>query len=211
MKSKIIAAVVSLSLLGASAQAQPRPPETTAPAPGVEPGEVERSRRLLLAPGELRPSAAVESSTGWKIAFWITAAATVGLATGTVLAGASMESLEDEKLDLVTAYRQRTMDHYAFVGEDICIEAELRGDASEITSWCEDGEDRFVRTYVVLGLTIAGAIASSALLYRAYFHSPSIGGDPPEPERSPDSAPIRWMITPGVSARGGGLGFVLRF
>lgn len=217
MKTKTIPAIlISLFLGAAPLGAQPRNPEATAPGAVQEPGEVNpRSAppgAFRVEPGELRAPVATGAGVGWKVAFWITATATVGLATGWGFAAADLVSLEDDKSALILAYRERTMDHYAFATEDVCVEAEARGDAGEIVDWCADGERRFQVNYVLLGLTIAGTIASGALLYRAYFHRPSSGLDN-DPEPSSDSAPspVRWMVTPSVSARGGGLGLILRF
>ncbi len=203
MNEKTITVALLLSLFGQPAVAQQIVPE---------PGEVPRSDRALVEPGELRPVVASGSGTGWKVAFWITAAATAGLATASGVAGASMVGLEDDKFDLIVAYRQRHNDPWAFSGEDVCVEAEARGDAGEITALCEDGKDRVVKTYVLLGLTMAGALASSLLLYRAYFYSPSSQSvDQDHEGSSPESSPARWMIAPSVGAHGGGLGFVMRF
>ena len=211
MKTTIIPTFLTVLLLGAPASAQQRLPGTTGPATSDEPGEVQRSRRLLVEPGELRPPAAVGSSAGWKAAFWITAATTVGLATGTVISAASLASMEDEKSDLIIIYRRYSGDHSAFSGDDVCMEAEIRGDAADLTALCERGERAFLTNYVLLGLTIAGAVASGVLLYRAYFYRPSSVDQDVESDDGPDTSPTRWMITPSVSAGGAGLGFVLRF
>ncbi len=180
-------------------------------APGwvaQEPGE----RAVTTEPGERRTPAAAPDGPGWRIAFWITAATTVGLATGAGFSAALLQDLEDEKLQLITTYRKRTSDHYAFSGDDVCMEAQMRGDASEIITWCEDGESQFMTTYVLLGLTIAGTIATGALLYRAYFHRPSLGAKPEdESGGGAEHESLRFLITPSVGPRGGGLGLLLRF
>ena len=188
--------------------AQARPLE----APNLEPAEAPRTSLLTVEPGELRPPGAGQDGPGWKIAFWITAAATVGLATGAGISAALLQEMDNEKLELITAYRRRTMDHYAFAGPDVCMEAEMRGDAGELVTWCEDGKSRFLTTYVLLGLTIAGTIATGALLYRAYFHRPSRSAAPEAEESGGvEHETLRFLIAPSIGPRGGSLGLVLRF
>ena len=156
--------------------------------------------------------------TGWKIAFWTSAAITVGMATGMGVSGAQVLGIQDEKDDFVNKYRDEKKNYHLLKDDqDVCnlsstIDA---GYQPEINDICTRGKNKATLTNVFLGLTLAAAAASGFFYYKAYMGSESPAPEAKEGDQQPPkeeaSASVRWMLSPTAGPEGAGLGFHLEF
>ena len=171
------------------------------PGPGGEEGPKSGSTRL-----------------GWKIAFWSSAAITVGMATGMGVSGSQVQGVEDDKNQFIIDYRGREKNYQLLTDDqDVCAQtltsAKEQGVLNEI---CDKGKGKATLTNVFLGLTLAAAAASGFFYYKAYMDKEA----PAEPAEDDGSgvemektgeASARWMLSPTAGPHGAGLGFQMEF
>jgi len=189
------------------------PPAATQPAPPPP-----------LLPGPSR-------RTGWKAAFWTSAAVTVSLGAGIV--GTGMTVLNQQK-DKEAAVKEATPTFSQYVAaqvamqpepareaklkalqaqfhDDVCQVARDAG-AATVVQTCDSGEKWATATNILVGLTAAAALATGFFYYKAYLQK-----DPEEPPatetvtRRRDQPRVEWMVAPSVGPKGGGLGLHLQF
>jgi len=164
------------------------------------------------------PVKETSSKTGWKIAFWTGAVATLGLAIGTIYAGNEVRTANDDKKEAIDAYRVNNNDPTAFSESvsDVCAEADkVSGDAKDIKSACDNGSKFETIQFALLGTTIGVAAISAYLYYKAYISKPEKPKSEPEPDG--DSSALReaprptWMLSPAIGPNGGGVGLEVNF
>jgi len=164
------------------------------------------------------PPAKPSGKTGWKIAFWSGAAATVGLAVGMGVTGASVMNLADDKNGLIAEYRKTPGKEDTFQSGDICSESEINEDgAKALLDKCNEGQRGATITNILLGGMLAVAAVSGYFYYRAYIAEPSSASPDADSEesaaarRSRESSAARWIVSPSAGPQGAGLGFHLQF
>jgi hypothetical protein len=167
------------------------------------------------------------SNTGWKVAFWISAAATVGFGGGILGTGLKVLSAQDDKNTAVAAYQNAHKDDTfpardsqnneiqkpRFSTDDVCGEvglAKYGADAEGIENACDDGVKFRNLTNVFIGLTAAAAVVTGVFYYKAYIAKPERRTRKDESvRRSRDE--VQWVVAPAIGPDGGGLGLYLRF
>lgn len=167
------------------------------------------------------------SNTGWKVAFWISAAATVGFGGGILGSGLKVLSAQDDKNTAVGAYQNAHKDDTfpakdpqnndvqkpRFSTDDVCGEvglAKYGEDAEGIQAACDDGVKFRNLTNVFIGLTAAAAVVTGVFYYKAYIAKPERRSRKDESVRR-GSDEVQWVVAPAIGPDGGGLGFHLRF
>ena len=167
------------------------------------------------------PAPAVErrSNLGWKIAFWTSAAATVGMAVGLGISGSQVLSLEQDKKDLVMKYRQRIGQREALPPShgDVCSEPRkapggdqlTNSEVSALTDICDDGKGKALITNVLVGTTVAAAALAGFMYYKAYVSEPD--EEQQEDTLTGKDEGVRWAVTPAAGPGGASLGFTLEF
>ena len=167
------------------------------------------------------PAPAVErrSNLGWKIAFWTSAAATVGMAVGLGISGSQVLSLEQDKKDLVMKYRQRIGEREALppTHPDVCSEPRkapggdrlTNSEVSALTDICDDGKGKALITNVLIGTTVAAAALAGFMYYKAYVSEPD--EEQQEDTLTGKDEGVRWAVTPAAGPGGASLGFTLEF
>ena len=164
--------------------------------------------------GELKPS---KGKLGWKIAFWSSAALTVGMATGLGVTGAGVLGVEKDKDDFILDYRQK-MNNYHLLSDDqdVCGQTVKSSFQADLDKICDDGQGKAMLANVFLGLTLAAAAASGFFYYKAYMGKEA----PAEPVQEDgsevkmektDEVSVRWMLSPTAGPHGAGLGFQMNF
>ncbi len=162
--------------------------------------------------GDGKPSS---GRLGWKIAFWTSAALTVGMATGMGVSGAQVLGVESDKDDFIHAYRTKMNNNNLLTDDqDVCEQSVTGADnQSALADICDRGSSKATMTNVFLGLTLAAAAASGFFYYKAYMgqetpaEEPKEGGDAAKPAE----ASVRWMLSPTAGPSGAGLGFQMSF
>lgn len=132
--------------------------------------------------------------TGWKVAFYVALGATVGFGTGLTISGLRFLDLQNQK-DKIGGSCTGATD-------------------SELKAVCEDGPRSAILTNVMIGGTIASALAAGFFLYKAYLQADRVEEtDVVEAPRPivPQKAETRWSLSPTVGPEGAGLGFSLDF
>ena len=167
------------------------------------------------------------SNLGWKIAFWGSAAATVGMAIGLGVTGSQVLGLQEEKEDLVNSYRDRMGNPQALPPshDDICSDprnapggASLEdGEVADLQRICDDGQSKALATNVLIGTTIAVAALTGFLYYKAYIarsdeEEKSDEGDVEvEQTSAKKDRGLRWAVSPAAGPGGASLGFTMQF
>ncbi len=168
------------------------------------------------------PTASQERRTnmGWKIAFWTSAAATVGLAVGMGISGSEVLSSEKDKEDAVTKYRQRIGVREALPPShgDVCTDPRKApggsqltdSEVTEIQDICDRGQQKALVTNVLIGATVAMAALAGFMYYKAYV-SNSAAEDPEDGNQTVEMEKVTWSVTPSAGPEGAGLGLRLTF
>ena len=161
--------------------------------------------------GEGKPSGRL----GWKIAFWTSAALTVGMATGMGISGAGVLGVESDKDDFIHAYRTKMNDNNLLTDDQDVCQQSVTGTESQsaLADICDRGTSKATLTNVFLGLTLAAAAASGFFYYKAYMGQESPAEQPKEgvEVEKPAEASVRWMLSPTAGPSGAGLGFQMEF
>jgi len=193
---------------------------------GGETTELEAELEPVKVGEDQPPPPHTGKSNGWKIAFWTGAAATVGLAVGMGVTGASVMSLSDDKAKEIPIYRGRTGHRNAFQTKDICTDKEIDSpEATTLKGICDDGNSRATITNILLGGMLAVAALSGYFYYKAYIaESSSASPDTDDPaddaslgeessaaRRSAETSSVRWIVSPSAGPEGAGLGLHLQF
>jgi hypothetical protein len=150
---------------------------------------------------------------GWKIAFWSSAAVTVGMGVAIGITGAQVLGLEEDKDKAIGEYRTKPGKKNAFEGDNVCEDPEIEN-APELKSICDDGETKAVLTNVFIGVTLAAAALTGFFYYKAYIAESSSSSPDTEAESEasrPSRSKIEWMVSPSAGPDGGGIGFFMRF
>jgi len=165
------------------------------------------------------------SNIGWKVAFWGSAAVTVGMAIGLGVTGSQVLGLQEEKEDLVNAYRTRIGNRQALPPshDDICGDprnapggASLTdAEVNDLQGICDDGQSKALVTNVLIGTTIAAAALTGFLYYKAYISGGNKEKDDGDVEVEQTSASkdreLRWAVSPAAGPGGASLGFTMQF
>ena len=169
---------------------------------------------------ETAPPEERRTNLGWKIAFWTSAAATVGLAVGIGISGSEVLGLEQDKVDLVNAYRQRIGQREALPPShgDICSEPDkapgggqlTKNQVSALTDICDSGKDQALITNVLIGTAVAAAALSGFMYYKAYVSEPDEEEQDDAVTTGKDEG-VRWAVTPAAGPGGASLGFSMEF
>jgi len=159
---------------------------------------------------------------GWKIAFWSSAALTVGMATGLGVSGAQVLGIQEEKNDFIIGYRANKDDYHLLTDDqDVCTEtvSGAKKDGTlyqdDLNGICDRGKSKAVLTNVFLGLTLAAAAASGFFYYKAYMVKEASttapdDGSGVEMEKT-EEVSVRWLLSPTAGPHGAGLGFQMEF
>ena len=184
----------------------------------VEPGETTDvdARLVPTALGEDGSAPPERSSAdpnaGWKVAFWSSAALTLGLATGIGISGWQVLEAESDKEEAIRRYVSEDCDtpgcKKTFEGPDACTAAEELG-VDSVAGPCDRGSKYAVVTNVFIAATAAVAVLTGYLYYKAFVAVPAADTKPPDPGASASS--LTWMLSPSVSPDGAGLGLSLQF
>ena len=168
--------------------------------------------------------------TGWKIAFWSSAAITVGMAVGLGVSGAGVLGVQEDKEDFIIGYRDFLAKpdnagkysgnpyHALDDNTDVCTNSDSIVDSgykSRLNEICDDGKSKAVMTNVFLGLTLAAAAASGFFYYKAYMGKKEAASPSPDADdgstATQETTAVRWMVAPTAGPDGGGLGFLMEF
>jgi hypothetical protein len=178
------------------------------------------------------PSVVPSRRTGWKVGFWMSAVATVGLGAGIVGSGMTVIGKQTDKENAVKD-ANTTFTNYVNAQvnlqptddakdvtrrslttqfhDDVCQLAHDAG-VTTVTSICDSGDKWATVTNVFIGLTVAAGLATGFFYYKAYLQKDP--EQPPAPEtvtRRREQPRVEWMVTPSLGPKGGGLGLHLRF
>lgn len=151
-------------------------------------------------------------NTGWKITFYSSLAATVGLGVGLVVNGLKVLSLEDDKNAAITALVSNAAPDDRMIPELDAKGCDLVGIDSRypgVHGICEDGKDRQMVQNILIGVTAAAGVLAGFAAYKAFF---SGGGSSEEEEaRGPGTKLSRWQLQPAIGPQGASLGLSLNF
>lgn len=175
------------------------------------------------APGT--PPPPPRGKLGWKVAFWTSAVATVGLAVGLGVSGAKVMSLEADKENLIREYRSRIRSEDALPKEssDICGNPQQspggdklnESEVSRLNDICSDGKNMALTTNVLIGVTAGVAVLSGIFYYMAYISKEAPAPAPPveaaRSRRGSETSKVQWQVSPSLGPEGAGLGFQLAF
>lgn len=166
----------------------------------------------LVTKSEPSPPPPSSSRTGWKAAFWASAALTVGFAGGIAGLGVTVLSKQDDKNNEITAYRDRHPGENAFDKsvEDVCAKAQGNPDATGIIDACDSGRRYALLTNVAVALTATAALVAGFSYYKAYL-APDTSTETDEKPGPRDANETSWIVAPTIGPSGGGLGFNLSF
>ncbi len=172
-------------------------------------------------PPEVAPPSEEEGTPnlGWKVAFWGSAAATVGLAIGMGVTGSQVLSAEKDKEELITEYRQKHNMREALPPShgDVCSDPKNAPGGSKLTDdevrdlqgICDRGKSKALVTNVLIGVTVATAALTGFLYYKAYAsgsqEAAAVDDSQVEVEK------VSWTLTPSAGLGGAGVGFELTF
>ncbi|MCA9664430.1 MAG: PEGA domain-containing protein [Myxococcales bacterium] len=123
------------------------------------------------------------SRTGWKVAFWTSAAITVGLGVGIAVAGVSVFSIEDEKkAEITNVIGKGGLDATTLkdLQEGNACDAATRASLGPLSDICSRGKTRATIVNALIGAVAVTGILSGYFLYRAYIKAdevPSTDGD----------------------------------
>lgn len=168
----------------------------------------------------LPPTQEGSGTLGWKVAFWTSTAATVGLAIGMGITGAQVLSAEQDKEDLIGNYRQDhgRRDALPPSHEDVCTDPKSApggdllsdGEVTELQDICDRGKSKALVTNVLIGATVAMAVVAGVMYYKAYVSSSDSEAPADETEQA-DGDQVTWSLTPRAGPDGAGVGVQLRF
>lgn len=151
--------------------------------------------------------------SGWKVAFWTSAVATLGMAAGIGVSGYTVIKTDKDKDALINEFRdaengknRRTLPPES----DVCSDPALSGEyKARMDDLCGRGDTHALLTNVFIGLTVAAAAASGFFYYKAYVSSPT--EERPVARGKGREGGVRWTLAPAAAPDGGGLGFHLQF
>ncbi len=152
------------------------------------------------------PGGGESSNTGWKVAFWVSAAATLGFGAGILGSGLQVLSAQDAKEDAITAYQKKDPSKFTAASEDVCKDNEAVGDPT-LKDACDKGSLNRTLNHVFVGLTAAAAIVSGVFYYKAYIAKP----ERTRKEETRRDSEVQWLVAPSIGPDGGGLGLHMRF
>jgi hypothetical protein len=200
----VVVAAGETAYVDAQLEAAPEVGPGPGPGPGPQPAT--------------QPAGTPSTRTGWKAAFWTTAALTVGFGAAIVGTGVTVLSKQTEKNDAIDGPKSTlTSDQRnLFRGNpppDACKVAEGLGDAGKaVTSACDSGNKFATMTNVFIGLTAAAAVAAGFLYYKAYIQKDAPEAAPPPSQTARRQKPgVDWAVAPSVGPTGGSLGLHMRF
>jgi hypothetical protein len=159
---------------------------------------------------------------GWKIAFWTSAAATLGLAVGAIVTGKMVWDSRDEKTTMVTGYSTNQVPPASgapanwFVGGDVCEKDKSYGgviasNGKTLQSVCDDGSKNAVITNVLWGAFGGMAVISAVLYWKAYIAKDSSARERPASKPVEARSKVRWLVAPSAGPYGGGASLKLTF
>ncbi|MBW2732559.1 MAG: PEGA domain-containing protein [Deltaproteobacteria bacterium] len=154
---------------------------------------------------DLTPETPPEGSSIWKITFYSSLAATVGLGVGLVVNGLKVWSLEDDKVAVI--------DGLNLTNEQRAEGCALAGDGlySDLGDICDQGKDHEIIQNVLIGVTAAVAALTGFAAYKTFLSSGSTETEEDEEARSKGTRLSRWHLTPALGPQGASLGLSVTF
>ncbi len=156
--------------------------------------------------------------SGWKIALWSGAVATLGLAVGAIIAGKKVLDYQNDKEKLLSTKYQAYQNAF---GSDICSERQ-GWPPSDLKSTCDKGSNWAMLTNVLIVTAGLGAVVTGAVFLPLYYHyerkrsiiadlgqgnTKNEGGSSPAKETIQRS----WHFRPSADPHGGSLGLEVSF
>ncbi|MCK5799114.1 MAG: PEGA domain-containing protein [Deltaproteobacteria bacterium] len=178
-------------------------------------GKGDGDKALPLIPKPKTPKHQGKSRTGWKIAFYVATAATVGIGAGLVINGLSVMKAADHKNDYLNSKESNQAPNIQELRVDGCSANSVSG--SPIEDYCNTGESGAIIQNILVGGIVAAGLVSAFFFYKTFLasdghdeHEDTSDSDDMTARRETETK-INWMVSPSISPQGGGLGVTLTF